>query len=230
MAFAPAGSLIPADNTPFTLTPVSAGDLIVVIILCIGTTTTCTGVSSSNVTWTPAAAAFTGPVNNFTATAFLGRVTAAGADSATMAFSGATPSLRGAGQEFSSSAGAWTFDAQAGLDNISATAAMPPVTPAGSGELYQGFEFDAGSASAGSTPGYTFDTDAHGNGLCFNPACGSGAQQPVWGSAGCLYGLSLMVRETASGPGGNPVTLDTGGIFNDVASPEGPPLGGQYVR
>ena len=95
---------------------------------------------------------------------------------------GSTPStIRGAGQEFSATSGGWQLDSQASL-NSGGTNTWPSLTPAASGELYFGWAYDSGSATGGSTPGYSYFADGNGNGLAYNVSCAEGRQPPRSGA------------------------------------------------
>lgn len=208
MSFANAGSLIAQTASSFTLTPAGAGNLIVLVIINRdNSSVTVTGVSSSNVTWVQAGTSFAGSTNAMTASTWLGTVTAASAATVTISWSGTTPTARVAGREFSSTAGSWALDAQSGLDS-GGTNAWPSLPPsAGAGDLYLGFAIDSGSASAGSTTGYTYQSTPQGNGVAYNPACGAGATGPTWGDSGQAFGQMVLVRETGAAAASPPGTL-----------------------
>ena len=192
--------------TTFSLTPNTAGDLILVeIIDPSGSTVVPTSLSSSNVTWLPLGTPFTGSTNVRSAQVFIGTVTSTGTATVTTGWSGTPPSsIHYAGQEFSSTAGASsvTLNVQGNLDSTG-TSTWASLTPAAAGELYFGFALDSGSAVAGSTPGYTYNAnvDGNGNGLAYNPACTSSAQAPVWGDAGQAIGIMVLVASELAGKG-----------------------------
>jgi len=199
MAFAAAGSLIQGTATSFAMTTVTAGDFVLLeIVVSSSNTVYCTAVSGGGCNWTQTGSVYFGVSHNMTAAIFTGRVTAAGSATVTLSFSGSTPTFFAAGQEFSSATGAWVLDQQGNLDGV-AGSTWPSLTPAASGELYFGYAYDTGTAVAGATSGYTYDVDAHTNGLAFNPACTASAQAPVWGDSGQLFGSMILLREMEAG-------------------------------
>lgn len=208
MTFAPVGSLLQTTTTSLSTSPANVGDLILVEVQTNSQTVWCTSISGGNAAWTPVGTAYSYNWNGGgtwgSATLFAGRATATGSATATLTFNGATPTIRCAGQEFSSTLGGWALDVLGNLGNLSGTNTMPSLTPAGPGELYFCFTNNLSSASAGSTSGYTYDVDAHGNGLVFNPSCTSSAQAPVWGDSGSYLGIAVLMREA-------PIVLQSAG-------------------
>jgi hypothetical protein len=199
VTFTAVGSLIQQTATSFSLTPHAVGDLILLEIIQItNATVTVTGVSSSNVTWVQmgSGATYSQGANVGTAALFAGKVTSTSAATVTISWSGTTPATIFAdGQEFSSTVGSWLLDVQGNLNSASGTSTWPSLTPRAAKELYFGFGFDTGTAVAGSTTGFTYDVDSHGNGVAFNPACAVSAQAPVWGDSGFTFGIMVLVRE-----------------------------------
>jgi hypothetical protein len=198
VTFAAAGSLIKSVSTSaFSLTPSGVGDLIIIEIITYDTTViTASGLSSSNVTWTLLGSPVTGSVNAGTAQVFAGNVTSATPATVTITWSGGTPSahVNTCGQEFSTTTGAWTLDTQGYIDSAG-TAVWASLTPAAAGELYFGYALDATAATAGSTPGYTYQNDNNGNGIAYDPACTSSAQAPAWGDSMQNFGIMVLVSE-----------------------------------
>jgi hypothetical protein len=105
-----------------------------------------------------------------------GEVSSTGPSAITVRFS---PSLAGTNvdvvaQEFTAGLGSattWSQDGGAGQSNLSSSAVdYPSLTPSGSGELYFGYAWVPGTASAGSTPGVTYDVTFDGNLICFDPS------------------------------------------------------------
>ena len=197
MTFAAVGSLITASSTTFTLVPSGVGDLILLEIPNEDNNTVfVTGVSSSNVTWEQVGSAFAGSGVAFTSVVFAGKVTSASSALVTISWSGATPSaIRLTGQEFSSTIGSWSFDVQGHLDG-SGTNTWPSLTPVSDGELYYGWAWNSGSESAGSTAGYVYGDDGHGNGVAYNVNCAAGTPTaPVWGDSTSQFGVMVLVSE-----------------------------------
>jgi hypothetical protein len=234
MTFAAVGSLIQATSSTFTLVPGGVGDLILIeVVNRVSTAVTATALSSSNVTWSAFGASFAGTANTMTAQVFAGKVTSASSATVTVTWSGIAPTtFYIAGQEFSSTAGSWALDAQGDIDSAG-TNTWASLTPAGPGELYFGYAFDSGSATAGSTSGYTYDVDSASNGCGFNPACTSSAQAPVWGDSGHEFGIMVLVRETGATPAGRPSsgwfaarTVPNAAVWGGVAASSNAPAPG----
>jgi hypothetical protein len=202
VTFAPVGSFFSSDSsgTTWTLAPSTVGDLLVVPILTNSATVYATALSSSNASWTLVAHSLDA-TNTASTSLFLGKVTSATSQTVTITWSGTTPSyVRGVGHEFSSTVGSWALDVFAGLSS-SGTTTWPSLTPtAGSGELYYGYALNNGTAVVGSTSGYTYNVDSHGNGEAFNAACTSATQTVVWGDGGQKTGIMALVKETGATP------------------------------
>lgn len=199
MTFAAVGSAVFQSSSSWSLTPHTVNDFILAeVINASNSTVFCTGLSSSNITWIQLLPVYTGVSVPGTCTVFLGLVTSASAATVTVTWSGTAPAaIRIGGQEFSSTAGNWALDIQGHIDTSGSSSTWASLTPHGAGELYFGYCLDSGTASAGSTSGYTYDVDAHGNGMAFNPACASAAQAPAWADAGQELGVMILVREVA---------------------------------
>src|SRR5580700_7256008 len=208
MTFSAVGSIISATggSSTFSLTPAAVGDFIL-FEATEGSTVVPTGMSSSNVTWTKLGSSFTGTVNAFTAQVFLGVVTSASTATVTISYSGTPVFPQGAGQEFSSTKGAAsvTLDVQGHIDSAG-TNTWASLTPThGAGELYFGYSFNTGTASAGSTSGYVYQDDSDSNGMAYNVNCTTGAQAPVWGDSGQQLGIMVLVYEAGGAPSSGPV-------------------------
>ena len=191
MGFTAVGSTFQTTSTSASFTPSTVGDLVLLEVLTLSQVTSIS-LSSGNCTWTQIAYA-NGVNNPYSAAVFAGRVTSASLGTLAIGFTGGSPTIRVTAQEFNAS-GQWILDTKGTLDNSGGTNLFPSLTPAGAGELYFGYAVDKGTASAGSTSGYTYFVDAHGNGMCYNPSCTSGAQQPQWGDSGSQFGISILMR------------------------------------
>jgi hypothetical protein len=198
VTFAAVGSLLQTITTSLTVAPTATGQLVLVEVVAESNTVFCNGISGGNSTWVQLGTNFLGTVTDaYFCSVFAGKSTATGSAAATLTFSGTTPVIRCAGQIFSSTVGSWALDGSQGNLNSAGTNTSPSLTPAGAGDLYFGYFIDEGTATAGATSGYTYDVDAHSNGLCFNPACTSAAQAPVWGDSGLALGVAVLLREAA---------------------------------
>jgi hypothetical protein len=185
------------NSTNLTLSNQGIGNLIVAeVINFSGSGVWSTGFTGGGVTWVPAGVKFSGSTNAFSAAVFLGTVTATGAQTATVTWSGTAPASFGiASREFHSTVGQWTFITQGNLDS-SGTASFPSLNAA-AGDLYFGYAANNSAATSGSTSGYVYDAsaDSAGNGQAFNVNCPSGATFPVWGDSGQALGIAILVRE-----------------------------------
>jgi len=196
--FTAVGNIIQADTSSLSLNPQNVGDLIVLEVLT-DNSAPCTSISGGGCTWNRVSATIAGLVNGGReAVVFFGTVTATGSATATLSFSGTPSSIRAAGQEFRSSVGTWTLDQQSTLDN-SGTSALPALTPVGSGELYFGYFFDSNAVAAGSTAGYTYNSDIHNNGVIFNQSCSSARQSPAMGDSTNTFGLAVIIQTPTVG-------------------------------
>jgi hypothetical protein len=205
VTFASAGTWRNAGTSALSMSNVGIGNLLIVeVINYTNKTVQCTALTGGGATWTQAGTTFNGTTNSESASIFLGRVTATGAQTATPTWSGTAPSgYEICGHEFTSSAGSWVFDKQGNLDS-GGTANWVSLTPSfGAGELYFGFAGVAGNASAGSTAGYTYTATAGpgSDAAAFNPACGTGATFPVWADGTEMFGIMVLVSESATAGG-----------------------------
>jgi hypothetical protein len=197
--FTPIGGLIQSATSTINTSPAQVGDLIVLHVITNGTAPPAS-VSGGNYNWQQVGSTFNGTVNvGLISAVFVGTATAIGASVATIAFAGVPTTIRNAGQAYRSSTGQFTFITQNQLDSAG-TNTMPAITSI-AGQLYSIFEFDNVTSTAGATPGYTYDIDANGNCLCFNPNCGAGVQAPVMGDATCAFGIAVLLQ--AGGTPGN---------------------------
>ena len=208
MTFAAVGSSFGGNPgaTTFSLTPNTVGDLILVEVTGPGGSTVLpTSMSSSNVTWATFGSSFTGSTNTRALQVFAGTVTSTSTATVTVGWGGTSPgTMHYAGQEFSSTVGAWALDVQGHIDSAGQTT-WASLTPAAAGELYFGFANNDGNAVSGSTSGYTYNANVDGtdNGMAYNAACTSSAQAPVWADTGQAIGIMVLVKETSSGTTAN---------------------------
>jgi hypothetical protein len=197
------GAHVTGGTSQFSLTPAAIGDLILAEIANVSNgTVSATALSSSNVTWTALGTPVLGTSHAWTAQVFMGTVTAASAATVSVSWSGTTPNtMEVAGQEFSSSAGAWAMDGAQGTLNSAGTNAWPSLTPSAAGGLYWGYAVNNGTAVAGTTSGYTYkaNADTDGDGMAYNASCASGvATNPVWGDSAQAVGVMVLMKETGA--------------------------------
>ena len=236
MTFAAVGSGGGNINAAAAITYAGTGNLVACEVINYSNSTVhCTSLAGSGITWVQAGVTFNGTNVAYSASVFLGTVTATGAQTITPAWSGTTPGYIMCAHEFSSTAGSWAFDKQGNLDSASLTATWISLTPVAAGELYWGYSSWNSTCTAGTTTGFTWNTnpDTSGDGEAYNPACGAGAIQPVWGSANTNFGIMVLVRETSSGTNTSPAwaaAYDTtavagAGTWVSPANAEGAPDG-----
>lgn len=195
------GGLISSALATFTVSPHAVGNLVVMHICSEGGAPP-VGVTGGNCNWAMVGNSFAGTVNaGFCESVWVGTATATGAAVATVTYSGAPTAFRNAGHEFISSTGGYTFVGQNNLDSAG-TNQMPAVTPTSAGQLYSCYQFNNAVTVAGATPGYVYEIDANGNGLCFDANCTAVAQAPTWGDANCAFGIAAILT-AAAGPVGN---------------------------
>ena len=100
----------------------------------------------------------------------MGVVSASGASTITVAFTGSHSGDELMAQEYSAGAGAtWSTGATGSTSSSTSTVTFPSLTPAGAGELYLGFAQVDGGGEAGSTPGFSYTiTSAEASVLCWD--------------------------------------------------------------
>ncbi len=197
MTFTAVSTFVQTTTTTLAVNPTRVGNFYLAEILTDSGTVYCNAITGGNCTWT-LLTAFKGHNNACYASVFVGAATATGSANATLAFSGTTPYFEAVAQQFNSSAGSYALATSGTLDLTTGTNTWPSLIPDGSGTLYFGFFFDTDVATAGSTPGYTYDVNSETDGLAFNPGCGSGPQAPVWADSNHYFGIAVLLTETPS--------------------------------
>jgi len=207
--FAPVGSPIYNTVNAFPFTPGNIGDFIVLEVVCESSVVSCTGLTSGSVTWRTLVPATLS--NGNYCTVFIGVVTSTAADTGNLTFTGTQPVINFTGMEFSTTAGYGAVSLDSfGVMPATSTNAFPALTPHTVNELYFGYAYCLGFASAGSTPGFTYSVDVSSNGACWNAACANATQTPVWANTSGWGGLAVMLYE-ASVPGGSVGGISGGG-------------------
>jgi hypothetical protein len=204
VAFTAVGSLQNSENnvtgtsTTFPLTTTTGGDY-VMVELC-ANDHPATAVSSLKCTWLQAGTT-AGPLTangfgTFYINVWYGKVGSTGSDTVTVTFgtSLSGSNVRFDAHEFNASSGSMFFDVQGAL-NSAGTPNWPTLTPRSAGGLYFGWSENAGSAAAGSTPGFVYQGDSNGNGAGYCLSVSS-AYTPVWGDSGQVAGLMVLMTET----------------------------------
>jgi hypothetical protein len=197
------GSVTSGSSVTASLNPTAIGNYFFLIALgsASGAGVAPTSVSGGNCTWVQVGTNFTNSTNHQPTSAtfngWLGTATGTGAATVTVHFAGTVGKGQCTAQQFK--ANGPVFDKQAGLDTVTGNSTMPSLTPLAAGELYIGYDFDIGTATAGSTPGYVYQTDANGNGLVYNVSCGAGAQAPSFANTTVSGGIAFLLADTGSG-------------------------------
>ena len=201
MTWTAAGSFLFVDTASLSMNNQNIGDLVLLEILQYSNrTTTVTGITGGGCTWTEIAT-YVGVNFTYFVSVWAGKVTATGTQTATPTWSSTLPGFEVNGHEFISSVGSWAVDVVGEIDTSSGTANMASLTPATNGELYFGFSGNSATATAGSTPGYVYNTNGEGDATCYNLSCPAGvATFPVWGNAGQEIGIMLLMAETGGAP------------------------------
>lgn len=205
-----------------SLTTHTVGDLVLVVVLNISNATvSCTGVSSSNATWTPLTSSFAGTTQAATGRAFIGKVTAASAATLTASWSGTAPSgILIAYQEFSSSNGfsAVSLDTSGHVDS-SGTNNWASLTPANAAELYFGYCWCTTGYSSAGTSGYTYVADGQGDAFAYRLSCPAGtATFPAFTDGAEAFGIMVLVTDAAAAGNPGPVVVRA-----PAQVPAGPP-------
>ena len=192
------------DPGPASVTTHNVGNFLLATIWLQQSGHTVTGLSATNITWTPLTPGFSG-VNNsgWYVRTFIGVVTAVSTANTSITWTGGLPTAFSdfVMEEFSSTTGTPVLDNTAHLDGTGGTAQWPNIAAAGSGELYWGSTQDSGAASAGSTSGYVYNANADGNsnGTAYNLSVGPGTVTgPNWGDAGHDFGEMILVKPAAA--------------------------------
>jgi hypothetical protein len=229
--FTAVGSLIQSLTDTVTVDPESVGDLVLLHVISLGDAPPAS-VAGGNCTWQQVGTTFTGTIQaGFVCAVYAGTAIATGSAAATASFTGSPTSIILLGQEYYSSTGQWQFISQGGLDSTD-TDTMPTLNPTAPGQLYASASLDAITSTAGSTPGYTYQTDSNGNGYVYNPSCGTGPQTPVYGDANHGFGVSvLMSTGTPSSGGGTSPTPASSPLIVSIAAQAGTdPYGNPYPQ
>ena len=189
-----------------SITPANVGDVVLLVTSVNSLSITCTGLSSSNATWTASST-----VNNdgvHTLQMWKGVVTAASTATVTATWSGSVAALDielCAFSIHSSTACSWSWGSGGGGTGGTGTTFNFSSITSGSGDLgeaYFGYASVAGTASAGSTSGFTYNVDGNGNLQTYDLALAAstlytpnGAQSPS-GTYGTVAGIIQAVSGT----------------------------------
>ena len=148
-------------SSALSVSPKTAGDMLVLAVQAQpATSAQVSSVSGGGVSTWSKAIAYPGSAEGSDVELWWGVVSSVGTSTVTVSWKSGTPEYRElAAQEFSAGSGAtWSVDNTGGSASTTSTATFASLGPSSSsGELYFGFAAVSGSASAGSTPGFTYD-------------------------------------------------------------------------
>ena len=166
-AVGPLTSQATEGRTTLSVSPVTSGDAWVLAVRVANASTTVTSISGGGAgnRWTKLAQV-SDATENMDVEEWLGQISNSGPIAVTVQFSRdvSTTWVRLTAQEFTNGGGAstaWAGDVAASTTNDSAsssTITYPTLSPASSGELYVGFSRASSASSAGSTPGFTYES------------------------------------------------------------------------
>ncbi len=154
--------------TTLAVSPQNLGDVLVVFAQVGSTTPKVSSISGGGVaTWTKGVqlAGSVGADEEI----WFGKVTTTGTSTITFTWSSSISghTAEYGAQEYSAGLGStttWALDKTGTLNNASSTSVgFPSLTPSASGELYFGYAVPANTASAGTTPGFTYSVTAEAN-------------------------------------------------------------------
>ena len=133
-----------------------------------------------------------------------GKVTTTGSSTITFTWSGTvTGHIPEYGvEEFSAGLGAstvWATDKTGSVNGASSTSVpLPSLTPSTSGELYFGYSAVAGTASVGTTSGFTYAVTAEANVVAYDPdVSGAVAPAATQSPAGTSSSVGVLLERVA---------------------------------
>jgi RHS repeat-associated protein len=192
-------------GSTLSVTPANVGDAFVMSVEVSNSAISVSSITGGGATWTKLTSS-SDSAQNVDSELWLGTITTTGSSTITINYSG---SVSGIGteleaQEYTNSTGAdttWSKDTTGNSDNgtSSTTVTFPTLTPAGSSELYVAYARADSVASAGTTPGYTYDITPNNNAYIYNPNVSSStsptaAQSP----AGRSFAVAALLEARAT--------------------------------
>lgn len=200
VSFSNSEDLSSSSTSVHSLATHTAGNIVLLSLVVGGAIAT--GVTGGGCTWVKLSSDVTFSVASGLAggggNVWLGTVTSPGTSNATVTLNQAmTNGCRFDANEFSATGGAGsvTLVDQGHVDSGS-TATWPTLTPTGPNQLYWGYCEVTGGASAGTTPGFTYQVDTNGN-ACGYCATVSSAYTPAWADADQNAGVMVLVTDAA---------------------------------
>lgn len=183
-----------------TVSPQHVGDLLVLAVKITSTSVTAASVAGGGVsTWTRVEGPYSG-YSGHDLEIWTGTVSTVGSSTITVTYSGAVTSVIVGllAQEFTSTSGSatvWAIDTGGAISNASSTTAtFPQLTPAGTGELYFGYDPVANAGSAGTTAGFTYALTSDADVAAYDTSVSSAVQPTAKQSpAGISGGVAVLV-------------------------------------
>ncbi len=204
-----------SGSSTLSVSPKTAGDVLVMAVQAQpATSAQVGGLSGGGVATWSKAIAYPGSAEGSDVELWWGVVSTPGASTVTVTWTGSTPEYRElAAQEFGAGTGAaWSVDKTGGSASTTGTVTFASLTPSSSsGELYFGYGAVSGGASAGPTPGFSYDAPtANANVVAYDgdvtATAGPTAPQSSTGSDS----VAVLLAAT-SGSSGNTVTVTNPG-------------------
>jgi hypothetical protein len=142
------------------VSPQSTGDILVLTVMAqYATTPQVASVSGGGVSSWSKAVASIGNSEQFDIEVWWGVVTSTGSSNINVAYTGSVPAyVELMAQEFAAGHGVtWSLGTTGGSVSTTQTVTFPALTASSAGQLYVGYAAVPGSATPGSTPGFTYD-------------------------------------------------------------------------
>jgi RHS repeat-associated protein len=217
--------------TTLSVSPQAVGDLMVFVVNVDGGPVS--SVSGGGVTTWNKDIAKVGTEEGNDNEIWWGVVSASGASTITVSFTGSHSDDELMAQEYSAGAGAtWSTGANGSTSSTTSTVTFPSLTPTGAGELYLGFAQVDGGGEAGSTPGFSYTiTSAEASVLCWDTnvstttsptatqtATGSDSVGALFAASGGTGGTTTTTAATTTTTGATTTTVPTGTTTTTVPS------------
>ena len=207
-----------AGVTTLSVSPQHVGDAFVLGIKLNSSTVSASSISGGGATWTRLKKS-ADSAQGRTVELWLGSISTTGASTITVTFSGSVSStaVEFTAQEYTNGGGsstAWSEDVagQSQNDTSSTAVNFPSLAPnTSSGELYVGFARPQNTASAGSSPGFTYDlTPTVGDIYTFNPdVVTSVSPSTPQAPAGQSVAVGALLTATGGSIGATSYTYDS---------------------
>lgn len=191
--------------TTLSVTGTAIGDLWVVYVCVRSSSITATGISSPNTTgWTNVTGNWLDGTGSANESIWIGKMTAAGADTLTVSFSGSVTGITNTidAHPFHSSLASpsWTVDGTGGhlANSASTTVSFPTLAPSGSNpELYWGHARVPGTATTPTPAGFATSNDSNGDPEIYGVSVSSSVSPTLTQSSGTSQTIAIMVSDSS---------------------------------